>query len=246
MANLGLPRPDMPGPQPVAPTKVTSVSARESPLLHASSGEVSDRVFHSAMTACGLAVLGILVLIVYQLMHRSSLSWHAFGFKFFAGSDWNPVSQQFGALPFLYGTLVSSLVALVLAVPLAVGVAVFITEICPKAMRGFTSFTVELLAAIPSVIYGLWAIFILAPLLRNWVQPALARSLGWTGLFTGPPFGIGMLAAGIILAIMIIPIIASITREVLVAVPRHQREAVLALGATRWEMVRMGVLRNGR
>jgi phosphate transport system permease protein len=105
---------------------------------------------------------------------------------------------------------------------------------------------VELLAAIPSVIYGLWAIFILAPLLRNWVQPALAKSLGWTGLFTGPPFGIGMLAAGIILAIMIIPIIASITREVLVAVPRHQREAVLALGATRWEMVRMGVLRNGR
>jgi phosphate transport system permease protein len=105
---------------------------------------------------------------------------------------------------------------------------------------------VELLAAIPSVIYGLWAIFVLAPLLRNWVQPALAKSLGWTGLFTGPPFGIGMLAAGIILAIMIIPIIASITREVLVAVPRHQREAVLALGATRWEMVRMGVLRNGR
>ena len=246
MANLGLPRPDMPGPQPVAPTKVTSVSARESPLLHASSGEVSDRVFHSAMTACGLAVLGILVLIVYQLMHRSSLSWHAFGFKFFAGSDWNPVSQQFGALPFIYGTLVSSLVALILAVPLAVGVAVFTTEMCPKALRGPLSFFVELLAAIPSVIYGVWAIFVLVPLLSRYVQPFLANTLGWTGLFDGPKYGVGMLAAGIILAIMIIPIISSITREVLMVVPQNQREGVLALGATRWEMIRIGVLRNAR
>jgi len=246
MANLGLPRPDMPGPQPVAPTKVTSVSARESPLLHASSGEVSDRVFHSAMTACGLAVLGILVLIVYQLMHRSSLSWHAFGFKFFAGSDWNPVSQQFGALPFIYGTLVSSLVALILAVPLAVGVAVFTTEMCPKALRGPLSFFVELLAAIPSVIYGVWAIFVLVPLLSGYVQPVLADTLGWTGLFDGPKYGVGMLAAGIILAIMIIPIISSITREVLMVVPQNQREGVLALGATRWEMIRIGVLRNAR
>ncbi|HME33606.1 MAG TPA: phosphate ABC transporter permease subunit PstC [Candidatus Sulfotelmatobacter sp.] len=236
----------MPGPQPVAPTKVTSVSARESPLLHASSGEVSDRVFHSAMTACGLAVLGILVLIVYQLMHRSSLSWHAFGFKFFAGSDWNPVSQQFGALPFIYGTLVSSLVALILAVPLAVGVAVFTTEMCPKALRGPLSFFVELLAAIPSVIYGVWAIFVLVPLLSGYVQPVLADTLGWTGLFDGPKYGVGMLAAGIILAIMIIPIISSITREVLMVVPQNQREGVLALGATRWEMIRIGVLRNAR
>jgi phosphate transport system permease protein len=237
----------MPGPQPVAPTKVTSVAAGlESPLLHASSGEFSDRVFQSAITACGLAVLGILVLIVYELVHRSSLSWHAFGFKFFAASDWNPVSEQFGALPFIYGTLVSSLVALIIAVPLAVGVAVFTTEMCPKPLRGPLSFFVELLAAIPSVIYGVWAIFVLVPLLSTYVQPFLASTLGWTGLFSGPTYGVGMLAAGVILAIMIIPIISSITREVLMVVPQHQREGVLALGATRWEMIRVGVLRNAR
>ena len=247
MANPALPRPDMPGPQPVAATKVTSVAAsRKSPLLHASTGEVPDRVFETGITACGLAVLGILVLIVYELVHRSSLSWHAFGFKFFAGSEWNPVSEQFGALPFIYGTLVSSLVALIIAVPLSVGVAVFTTEMCPKALRGPLSFFVELLAAIPSVIYGVWAIFVLVPLLSGYVQPFLADTLGWTGLFNGPKYGVGMLAAGIILAIMIIPIISSITREVLMVVPQHQREGVLALGATRWEMIRVGVLRNAR
>ena len=215
-------------------------------MLRTSGGEVSDRIFQSAMTACGLAVLGILALIVYELVHRSSLSWHAFGLKFFAGSEWNPVSEQFGALPFIYGTLVSSLVALIIAVPLSVGVAVFTTEMCPKALRGPLSFFVELLAAIPSVIYGVWAIFVLVPLLSTYVQPFLADTLGWTGLFTGPKYGVGMLAAGIILAIMIIPIISSITREVLMVVPQHQREGVLALGATRWEMIRVGVLRNAR
>jgi phosphate transport system permease protein len=140
----------------------------------------------------------------------------------------------------------SSLVALIIAVPLAIGVAVFTTEMCPKALRGPLSFFVELLAAIPSVIYGLWAIFVLVPLLSGYVQPFLSKTLGWTGFFTGPSYGIGMLAAGIILAIMIVPIISSITREVLMVVPQHQREGVLALGATRWEMIRVGVLRNAR
>jgi phosphate transport system permease protein len=215
-------------------------------LLRASGGEVPDRIFQFAMTVCGVAVLGVLVLIVYELVSRSSLSWHAFGFKFFVASDWDPVSENFGALPFIYGTLVSSLLALVIAVPLAVGVAVFTTEMCPKALRAPLSFFVELLAAIPSVIYGLWAIFILVPLLSGYIQPLLAKTLGWTGLFEGPPYGIGMLAAGIILAIMIVPIISSITREVLMVVPQNQREGVLALGATRWEMIRVGVLRNAR
>lgn len=247
MANPALPRPDMPGPQPLEGTKVTSVSEhRAAPLLQASGGEVPDRIFTSAMTACGLAVLGVLVLIVYELISGSRLSWHAFGFKFFGASDWDPVAEQFGALPFIYGTLVSSLVALVIAVPLAVGVAVFTTEMCPKALRGPLSFFVELLAAIPSVIYGLWAMFVLVPLLGGYVEPFLAKTFGWTGLFEGAPYGIGMLAAGIILAIMIIPIISSITREVLMVVPQHQREGVLALGATRWEMIRVGVLRNAR
>jgi len=215
-------------------------------LLHAPGGEFADRFFTYAMTACGLAVLGVLVLIIYELMLRSQLSWHAFGLKFFVASDWDPVNERFGALTFIYGTLVSSLLALVIAVPLSVGVAVFTTEMCPKALRGPLSFFVELLAAIPSVIYGLWALFVLVPLLTQYAQPVLSKTLGWTGLFEGPFFGLSMLAAGIILAIMIIPIISSITREVLVVVPQHQREGVLALGATRWEMIRIGVLRNAR
>lgn len=198
------------------------------------------------MLACGLAVLGLLVLIVYELVTRSELSWHAFGFRFFSGTDWDPVNEQFGALSFVYGTLVSSLLALIIAVPLSIGVAVFTTEMCPPILRGPLSFFVELLAAIPSVIYGLWAIFILIPILSHHVQPLLARTLGWTGLFEGPPFGYSLLAAGVILAIMIVPIISSITREVLMVVPQHQREAALALGATRWEMIRIGVLRNAR
>ena len=245
MANPAFSRPDMSGPQPVAATNVTTAVQRR-PLLEASSGEVPDRIFKVVITACGLAVLGVLVLIVYQLVWRSNLSWHAFGFKFFVASDWDPVNEKFGALPFVYGTIVSSLVALVIAVPLAVGVAVFTTEMCPKALRGPLSFFVELLAAIPSVIYGLWGFFVLVPLLSNYIQPFLAKTFGWTGLFEGPPYGIGMLAAGIILAIMIVPIISSITREVLMVVPQPQREGVLALGATRWEMIRVGVLRNAR
>ncbi|PYX27987.1 MAG: phosphate ABC transporter permease subunit PstC [Acidobacteria bacterium] len=234
-------------PQAVAQTKVTAAPvARTTPLLDASGGEFLDRIFWFAMLACGLAVLGILVLIVYELVLRSGLSWHAFGFKFFVGRDWDPVNEQFAALPFVYGTLVSSLLALTIAVPLAVGVAVFTTEMCPRALRGPLSFFVELLAAIPSVIYGLWAIFVLVPILTRYVDPFLSKTLGWTGLFAGPSFGYSMFAAGIILAIMIIPIISSIAREVLMVVPQHQREAALALGATRWEMIRIGVLRNAR
>jgi len=237
----------MHGPQPVAASHVKpSVAQPARPLLNAPSGAFADRIFSYAMTACGLAVLGVLVLIVYELMLRSTLSWHAFGLKFFLANEWDPVNELFGALPFIYGTLVSSLLALVIAIPLSVGVAVFTTEMCPKAFRAPLSFFVELLAAIPSVIYGLWALFVLVPLLTRYAQPVLSKTLGWTGLFEGPLFGLSMLAAGIILAIMIIPIICSITREVLVVVPQHQREAVLALGATRWEMIRIGVLRNAR
>jgi phosphate transport system permease protein len=247
MAHPAFHRPKMNGPQAVNMTRVTSGEVeRTAPLLQASSGEAPDRIFQALMTACGLAVLAVLGLIVYELIARSDLSWHTFGFKFFAGSDWDPVNEHFGALPFIYGTLVSSLLALIIAVPLAVGVAVFTTEMCPKALRGPLSFFVELLAAIPSVIYGLWAIFVMVPLLSKYVQPVLAKSLGWTGLFEGPLYGYSMLAAGVILAIMIIPIISSITREVLAVVPQHQREGVLALGATRWEMIRIGVLRNAR
>ena len=215
-------------------------------MITAGDSRVADHAFYLAMLGCALSVIGIVGLIVYELVTKSNLSWHAFGLKFFFRSEWDPVNDQFGALPFVYGTLVSSALALLIAVPLAVGVAVYITEMSPRWLRGPLAFTTELLAAIPSVIYGLWAIFVLVPLLRQYVQPWLAKYLGWTTLFEGPPYGIGMLAAGIILAIMVVPIISSITREVMTAVPQQQREAVLALGATRWEMIRTGVLRNAR
>jgi phosphate transport system permease protein len=157
------------------------------------------------------------------------------------------VNGHFSALPFVYGTLVSSFLALLLAVPLAIGLAVFLTEMCPRMLRAPLAFVTELLAAIPSVIYGLWAVFVLVPLLREHVNPWLIKLLGWTGLFNDDnPTGLGFVSAGVILAIMILPIISSLTREVMNAVPGSQREAVLALGATRWEMIRMGVLRNAR
>jgi phosphate transport system permease protein len=205
-----------------------------------------DELFRYAMIACGLSVAVLLGLILYELVANSSLSLHQFGWKFFTGNIWDPVNDVFGALPFIYGTIVSSIVALVIAVPLGLGVAVFITEMCPQGLRGALSFSTELLAAIPSVIYGLWAIFVLVPILRLYIEPGLMRYLGWTGLFEGPPYGIGMLTAGIVLAVMVVPIVSSLTREVLSAVPRNQREAALALGATRWEMIRVSVLRNAR
>jgi phosphate transport system permease protein len=235
------------GPQPIAKPEVAASSGeRPRPLLKAGNSQVADSIFHFAMLTCGLCVLALVAVILYELLKGSRLSWHAFGLKFFFQSEWDPVNEQFGALPFVYGTLVSSFLALLIAVPLAVGVAVFITEMCPRWLKGPLAFTTELLAAIPSVIYGLWAIFVLVPLLRQYGEPFCARYFGWTELFEGPPYGIGMLAAGIILAIMVVPIISSITREVMTAVPQQQREAVLALGATRWEMIRTGVLRNAR
>src|SRR6202035_5579169 len=247
MANQALGAPRLTGPQPIAKSEVVAASEVQAELLlKAGNSHVADSIFHFAMLACGLCVLALVGLIIYELMSGSRLSWHAFGLKFFFRSEWDPVNEQFGALPFVYGTLVSSFLALLLAVPLAIGVAVYITEMSPRWLRGALAFTTELLAAIPSVIYGLWAIFVLVPLLRQYLEPWLAKYLGWTGLFEGTPYGIGMLAAGIILAIMVVPIISSITREVMTAVPQQQREAVLALGATRWEMIRTGVLRNAR
>jgi phosphate transport system permease protein len=230
------------------PGVLTAPQAVEKPLPARSrlATRFADQGFRVAIFLCAASALAIVVLIAWQLIVHSELSLKQFGLKFFFSSNWDPVSGDFGALPFVFGTLVSSVLALVIAVPLSVAAAVFITEMCPGWLKTPLSFLMELLAAIPSVIYGLWAIFILAPLLRKYVEPFLGKYLGWTGLFSGPPFGIGMLAAGIILAIMIVPIISSITREVMTAVPQNQREAVLALGATRWEMIRTGVLRNAR
>jgi phosphate transport system permease protein len=156
------------------------------------------------------------------------------------------VRETFGALPFVYGTLLSSLVALVIAVPLGIGAAIYLAELAPFGIRSPIGFLIELLAAVPSVVYGLWGIFVLAPFLRNWVEPFLGKSLGFLPLFQGPPFGVGMLAAGVVLAIMTVPFIATVSREVLLAVPNTQREAAQALGATRWETTWIAVLRYGR
>ncbi len=246
-------------PVPKQPARPPSPEASEirKYLLSRGNSAVADRGFHWVMVLCALSIFGIVVLIATELVRRSSLAWDKFGFHFFYKADydpvthlplyWDPVNGHFSALPFIYGTLASSFVALLLAVPLAVGLAIFLTEMCPRALRSGLAFLTELLAAIPSVIYGLWAVFVLVPLLREHVNPWLIKTLGWSGLFSDDnPTGLGFLAAGVILAIMILPIISSLTREVMMAVPHSQREAVLALGATRWEMIRMGVLRNAR
>ncbi|HWG51321.1 MAG TPA: phosphate ABC transporter permease subunit PstC [Candidatus Acidoferrales bacterium] len=235
-----------PRPAAARPKESLRIEPRSVSVLLPPARRFADPAFRALVLLCAISLLAVVALIILELVWHSQMSIHSFGFRFFIDSAWDPVGGNFGALPFIYGTLVSSFLALVIAVPLAVGVALFTTEVCPRGLRGTLSFMVELLAAIPSVIYGLWGIFVLAPLLRNYVEPWLARTLGWTGLSEGAPYGIGMLAAGVILAIMIIPIVASITREVVMAVPHQQREAVLALGATRWEVMRTGVLRNAR
>jgi len=226
-------------------------------LLARGNSAVADRLFKVVMLLCALSIFVIVALIAYQLVDKSNLNWAQSGLKFFytAAKDpvthqpvyWDPVNGNFSAIPFIYGTLVSSFLSLLFAVPLAIGVAIFLTEMCPRFLRGPLAFLTELLAAIPSIIYGLWAIFVLVPLLREYVNPPLIKTLGWIGFFADDnPTGLGYMTAGVILAIMILPIISSLTREVMTAVPHSQREAVLALGATRWEMIRMGVLRNAR
>lgn len=205
-----------------------------------------DPLFRVGALCFAATVAAIFVLILAQMLKVSLPAIRHFGFSFLTGTVWNPVSEVFGGLPFLYGTVVSSLVALVIAIPLSLGVAIFLAEIAPLRVRGPAGLLVELLAAIPSVVYGLWGIFVLIPWLRSVVEPLLGRYLGFIPLFQGPPLGVGMLAAGVILAIMITPIISAIAREVLLAVPRAQREAMMALGATRWEAIRTVVLPYGR
>jgi phosphate transport system permease protein len=243
---LNLVVPTRPDKEPATEPVIETGPSARALLEHSPTGTVADRIFRYVVLGCALSVLFIVGLILTEMLKQSRLSMHEFGWKFFSGHDWDPVSGAFGAMPFIYGTLVSSAIALVIAVPLGIGVALFMTDICPRPLRGVISYLVELLAAIPSVIYGLWGIFVLVPLMRTVVQPFFAKYFSWTGLFTGPIYGIGMLTAGVILAIMVVPFISSVTREVVLAVPSAQREAVMALGATRWETLRTGVLRNAR
>ncbi|MFS8084013.1 MAG: phosphate ABC transporter permease subunit PstC [Acidobacteriota bacterium] len=207
-------------------------------------GNTGDAIFRATMFAVALFVLLIVVAMIAALASHSTLSIRQFGFGFLTGREWNPVKDQFGALAFIYGTIVSSLIAVLISVPLSLGIAIFLVEQAPNYLARPITFLVELLAAIPSVVYGLWGIFVLAPFLRVYVEPTLARWFGWLPLFQGPITGIGLLTGGIILAIMITPIISAVVRDVLSAVPNTQREAALALGATRWETTQV-VLVNG-
>ncbi|MGC2527399.1 MAG: phosphate ABC transporter permease subunit PstC [Candidatus Acidiferrum sp.] len=181
------------------------------------------------------SVVLLTVLLVYQLWVGSVLPRHKFGFAFFVTRVWDPVFDNFGALPFIYGTLVTSAVALFIAVPLGLGAAIFLAELAPARVSDTLEFFIDLLAAVPSVIYGLLGIFIVVPLMRDSIEPGLKHTLGFLPLFKGPAYGIGFLTAGVVLAIMVIPYIISVSREILLSVPRDQREAALALGATRWE-----------
>ncbi|MER3427456.1 MAG: phosphate ABC transporter permease subunit PstC [Pyrinomonas sp.] len=207
-------------------------------------GDVGDAIFRSALFLCALLMIALLAAMIVAMAYRARLSFAEFGLGFLWSRAWNPVAGEFGALPFIYGTVVSSLVALVLSVPLSIGVAIFLVEQAPKKIARPIAFLVDLLAAIPSVVYGLWGIFVLAPFVREELGPPLQRAFGWTPLFQGTITGIGMLTGGIILAIMITPIISAVVRDVLAAVPMTQREAALALGATKWETTRV-VLANG-
>jgi phosphate transport system permease protein len=205
-----------------------------------------DLVFRIALTGLAAAIPLVFLALIGQLFYASWPAIRAFGVRFVTASTWDPVNSVYGAAPMIFGTLFSSLLALVLAVPLAVGVAIYLTEFAPGWLRRPVGTLVELLAAIPSVVYGLWGIFVLIPLLRTYMVPPLQAVLGWTPFFSGTFFGNSMLAAGIILAIMILPYISSVSREVLAAVPPSQREAALALGATRWEAVWSAVLPYAR
>ena len=237
----------LPPRQPaVTASAETAPSAVRAFLNSRGSGSLADRSFAWLMLACACSIFVIVGFIFVILVLRSKLSLGQFGWHFFTRTAWDPVSGDFGAFPFIYGTLATSLLALLMAVPLALGVAIFITELCPRALRAPISFLTELLAAIPSVVYGLWAVFVLVPIMRDQLGPFLLKFFGWTHLFEGANFGVGLLTASTILAIMILPIISSLTRDIMLAVPNSQREAVLALGATKWEMIRVGVLRNSR
>ena len=205
-----------------------------------------DRAFKGLTLAFALVATALPVLIAIELSRTSSQSVHRFGWGFITSRTWDPVREVFGALPFAYGTIVSSLLALVIAVPLGLGAAIWLAEAAPRLLRAPVGFLVELLAAIPSVVYGLWGIFVLVPILRDRFEAPLAERFPSLPLLSGQPFGIGMLAGGVILAIMVIPFITSISQQVLLAVPSSQREAALALGATKWEMIRTAVLPYAR
>jgi phosphate transport system permease protein len=208
---------------------------------------VAQRWFRYLTGALALVVVALIGLVLYELWVGSRPAWQEWGLSFVTRTQWDPVRGEFGALPFIVGTLLTSLMALAMALPVSLGIAILLTEYAPRAVRDPLIFLVELLAAVPSVVFGLWGIFVLAPLMQRHIMPAIASSpLGLLPFFGEPGPGYTLFTASVILAIMIVPIIASLSREVLLAVPRDQKEAALALGSTRWEAVRHVVLAYGK
>lgn len=205
-----------------------------------------DFIFEAVVGFFAFGIIVLAFLLFRELFIGAGLSIDSFGLGFLTSSTWDPVIEIFGALPFIFGTLVSSFLALLIAVPFSLGIAIFLSELAPLKLRTPLSFIIELLAAVPSVIIGLWGIFILAPFIRDYLAPPLSTYLGFLPLFQGPMYGLSMLTGGVILAIMIIPITSSVSREVIMTVPTHQREAALALGATGWETTRIAVLPYAR
>jgi len=216
------------------------------PVISLEQANYGDLVFRLVLTLAAVLIPVLLGFLVYELWTGSRLAIDRFGLDFVTSSTWDPVAEEFGAYPLIFGTLLSSLIALLIAVPLSLGVAIYLTEFAPKQLRQPVAFLIGLLAAIPSVVYGLWGIFVLIPALRTTAFPFLRDVLGFLPLFQGPIYGPSMLAAGVILAIMIMPYVMSVSREVLLAVPNSQREAALALGATRWEAVITAVVPYAR
>jgi phosphate transport system permease protein len=230
-------------PTNLEPPAITPRRALPLSLQGASYG---DRIFRVALAAAAVIVPALLAFLVYELWSGARPAINEFGLGFVTSSEWDPVAERFGAFPLIFGTIVSSLIALAIAVPLSLGVAVYLVEFAPRVIRQPVAFIIGLLAAIPSVVYGLWGIFVLIPVLRTAVFPFLRDTLGFLPFFQGAIYGPSMLAAGIILAIMVMPYIMSVSREVLLAVPDSQREAALALGATRWEAVMTAVIPYAR
>ncbi len=221
------------------PDTTTSVSGN---TVSTARTRIGDRIFTRLTLFFSALMAAILLVLLIALGIDAWPAIQKFGLSFITSVEWDPVNEVFGALPAIYGTLLSSLIGLIIAVPISLGAAIFLSELAPDWMRRPCSFLIEMLAAIPSVIIGLWGLYVMVPFIRDPIETWLGSNLGFIPIFSGPPFGVGFLSAGIILAIMIIPIITAVSREVVAAVPLTQREAMLALGATRWEVITRSVL----
>lgn len=201
-------------------------------------GETSIDILFKYITLFFAAVIVVIMAwMVVALIFQSELSIKKFGLSFIAGNDWNPVEGKFGALPFIYGTVVSSIIAVIISTPISIGIALFLTEIANKWLKTVIGFLVQILASIPSILYGLWGLFVFIPFIRNWIEKPIGKALGWFPLFSGAPIGLGMLAAGLLLSIMIIPIISALAVDVIEAVPEEIKAGSYALGSTKWEMI---------